>query len=435
MIKKLRIRFIISAVASVLVVLTIILGVVNILNYKDLADDADYLLEILAENDGEFPDYFTQRDFNEDDIPGDIPGGNGVTAETAYETRFFTIKFNSSQGIISVDTGRISAVDTSTAIEMAVEAISSGKANDYLGNYRYLITVDEAAEQVSVIFVDRSKVLESARSFLNASILVAVIGIAAVAVLIIIFSGRITKPVAESYERQRRFITDAGHELKTPLAIINADVEVIEMDVDGEEEENEWLADIKVQTKRLADLTGELISLSKMEETPDKSEMMEFPFSDMAEETVSSFDSRAVAQGKTLTVDIQPDITVKGNEKGLRQLVSILCDNAMKYSLDGSEVWVDGNKQGKIVVLSVENDCNPVTKENIDHMFERFYRVDESRNSSTGGYGIGLSIAKAVVTGHKGRIQATTRDGNQLKITATIPLGTQTKNNGKPYPA
>ncbi len=433
MIKKLRTRFIISAVASVIVVLTIILGIVNILNYKDLADDADYLLEVLAENNGEFPDYFTQKDFNEDGSSAGVPGEGGFTAETAYETRFFTIMFNSSQGIISVDTGRISAIDTSTAVEMAFEAINSGKANDYLGNYRYLVTVDETAGQVSVIFVDRSKVLESARSFLNASILVAVIGVIAVAGLIIIFSGRITKPVAESYEKQRRFITDAGHELKTPLAIINADVEVIEMDAGEEEEENEWLTDIKAQTKRLADLTGELISLSKMEETPDRSEMMEFPFSDMTEETVASFDSRAVAQEKTLTVDIQPDITVKGNEKGLCQLVSILCDNAMKYSPDGSEIKVDVKKEGKNVVLSVENDCEPVTKENLDHMFERFYRIDQSRNSSTGGYGIGLSIAKAVVTGHKGRIQAATRDGNQLKITATIPLGTQTKNNGKSY--
>ena len=244
----------------------------------------------------------------------------------------------------------------------------------------------------------------------------------AVFLLLIFFSGRIVKPVSESYEKQKRFITDAGHEIKTPLTIIDADAELVALDCG----ENEWLEDIKKQTKRLTALTNDLIYLAKMEEGQKNSTKIEFPLSDVVEETAESFRARAVNENKKLDIDIQPEITYCGDEKAIRQLVSILVDNAVKYS-DGTKsisVKLEGqggtSKLSKGFRLQVFNSCEHIEQESVKHLFDRFYRAEQSRNSQTGGYGIGLSVAKAVVDAHRGKITADTADGKSLKITVVM---------------
>jgi signal transduction histidine kinase len=226
-------------------------------------------------------------------------------------------------------------------------------------------------------------------------------------------AGRATKPIAESYEKQRRFITDAGHELKTPIAIINADTEVMELDSG----ETEWTRDIKAQTKRLSDLTADLIFLSRMEETDRSMSFIPFPFSDMVVDAAQSFVALAKTQNRTLTVEAEPMLEVNGDEKALRQLVGILLDNAIKYSPEGGEIELKAYKSGKNVMLSVTNDAENVTRDSVKHMFDRFYRGDESREKKP-GYGIGLSIAKAVCEAHKGKITADYADGKVKIIVA-----------------
>ena len=166
--------------------------------------------------------------------------GGGFSSETAYETRFFTAVIDAEGNITSVDVGRIAAVDREEATVLAQDTLENGRKRGFAGTYRYLVSKKD--DSTMVIFYDSTRGLSSFRTFLFASLLIAVIGTAAVSVLIIIFSGRITRPVAESYEKQKRFITDAGHEIKTPLAIITADVEVLEMDIE-EGEENECVAE------------------------------------------------------------------------------------------------------------------------------------------------------------------------------------------------
>ena len=195
-------------------------------------------------------------------------------------------------------------------------------------------------------------------------------------------SARIVKPFSENYEKQKRFITDAGHELKTPLTIIDADAEILEMDYG----ENEWLSDIQNQTKRLAELTNSLIFLAKMEEEQTKIPMLEFPISDMVEETVETFQALAKVQNKTLTSDIEPMLSLKGDEKAIRRLITILLDNAVKYSGEEGKISLTLKKQKNHIHLSVWNTTEQISKEQIAHLFDRFYRTDESRNSETGGY-------------------------------------------------
>ena len=447
MFKKLRRKFILLTVAALASVLTLLLGIINVVNYVNVMQEADELLDVLAENSGSFPDSFYSNDndgmvngedleqFLEDIRSGGSPDSDNMpteeaadaimdnlpdwmTEETAYESRYFSVTMDSSGNPTSVYTGMISAVDTMEALEYAADVISGGRERGFYDEYRYLVA--ETDSGTLVIFLDIQRLMNSFEKFLYASIFIALIGIAIVALLVAFISGRVVKPFAESYEKQRRFITDAGHEIKTPLAIIAADAEVLEMDL---KEESEWLNDIKVQTKRLGELTNDLVALSRMEEQPDKKVMVEFPVSDVVSEIATPFQSRAMTMEKTLSLNIQPMITMLGDEKAIGQLASILLDNALKYSLKHSEVSLSLTQKGKTIRLSVHNMCYPITKNELDHMFERFYRCDASRNSSTGGYGIGLSMAQAIVSGHKGKISAATTDGNDITITAVLPTG------------
>ena len=208
----------------------------------------------------------------------------------------------------------------------------SAKEKGFLGDYRYIRSDGE--EQTLVIFLDCGRSLDTFRTFLFASGGISLLGLLAVFGLMVLFSGRIIKPIAESYQKQKQFITDAGHEIKTPITIIDADAEVLSMEVG----ENEWLRDIQLQTKRLARLTNDLVYLSRMQEEQAKLTMLEFPFSDLVSDTAQSFQALAKVQGKEFSVRIQPQLSVYGDENALRQLISILLDNAVKYTDPGGSI-------------------------------------------------------------------------------------------------
>lgn len=284
---------------------------------------------------------------------------------------------------------------------------------------RYTTVTSDSGTRV--IFLDCQRTLSSFHTLVFTSVSVCLIGMLLVLLLMFLLSGYIIKPFIENHEKQKQFITDAGHELKTPLTIINADAEILEMDYG----QNEWLADIQEQTKHLTSLTNNLITLSRMEEERTRLQMIDFPFSDMVEETIQSFQSLARTQNKTFETSIQPMISLYGDEKALTQLVSILLDNAMKYSTPEGEISLCLEKAGNNVKLSVYNTADSIDREQLPHLFDRFYRTDKSRSSRTGGYGLGLSIAAAVVNTHKGKITATTQDEHSLLITVTLPLKAQ----------
>lgn len=253
---------------------------------------------------------------------------------------------------------------------------------------------------------------------LLASVLLALFGLLSVLVLLLVLSRRIVRPVAESYEKQKQFITDAGHELKTPMTIISADADLAEMECG----KNQWLADIRRQAQRLTGLTNDLIYLSRMEEEQPKLQLIDFPLSDVAEEMAHSFQALARRQGKDFTLQIQPMISFTGDEKAIRQLLSILLDNALKYSPAGGRLEVSLEKQGRTVLLAVSNtSAQPVECDKLPHLFDRFYRTDQSRSSQTGGYGLGLSIARSIVLAHRGKIRAESPDGRTLTFMIHLP--------------
>ena len=417
MIKKLRIKFIAAAMLSLTLVLVVILGGVNLLSLQQVVRDADSVLAILSENRGDFP----QREFPDGQRQGGDPFGahtgryRNLSPETPYETRYFSILLDSSGQVLESDTGQIVAIDDETAAEFAQKVYDSGRTDGFLGEYRYLRSEEDG--NIRIIFLDCGRSLTNLRTMLFASILVSLLGLAAVLLLLILFSRRIVRPLAESYEKQRRFITDAGHELKTPLTIIGADTDLAEMELG----ENEWLADIRRQAERLTGLTNDLIYLSRMEEEQPKLSLIEFPLSDVAEETAQSFLAPARTQGKTLSLAIEPMLSFYGEEKSIRQLLSILLDNALKYSPEGGEISLSVRKQNRSVVLTVSNpSVRPLEKGKQAQLFDRFYRGDPSR-SGEGGYGLGLSIAAGIAAAHRGKIRAESSDSVCLVITAVLP--------------
>ena len=407
MIKELRVKFIALSMVSLLLVLVFIMAGVNGLNYWGTMDEADELLGFLAENGGAFP---KAKDHREVLMPG------VMSPELPYESRYFSVLLDGSGNVVFADTGKIAAVDTETAIEYAQNVWSEGRLKGFVGNYRFLSQAVDGGTRI--VFLDCGRSLDNCRRFLLTSCGISLAGLVAVFCLILLFSERIIRPVSESYEKQKQFITDAGHEIKTPLTIIAADADVLEMDVG----ENEWLQDIQRQAKRLTELTNDLIYLSRMEEERNELSMLNFPVSDVVEEAAGSFQALAVTQNKRFKMEIQPMLSLRGDEKALRQLVSILLDNALKYSPEGGEISLRLEKQARALCLEVENtNAEKIDREKLGMFFERFYRADSSRSSQTGGYGIGLSVARAIVTAHKGKISAASPDGQRLTITAAFP--------------
>lgn len=427
MIRKLRRKLVITSMLSLFLVLLVIEGVVGILHYCKIVADADKILNILEQNDGRFPEIVRGEKIGESDRmrldnlegghPGDKYRAGRMYVEMPFESRFFSVILNENGGMVTVDTGKIASVDSSTAGEYAQAVWKKGKMQGFMGDYRYLVSPSGSESGVRIIFLDRGRELSNFNNLIITGLRVTALGLGAVFILLWCLSARITKPFVENYEKQKRFITDAGHELKTPLAIIDADTEVLEMDLG----ENEWLKDIQSQSKRLAGLTDDLIILSRMEENRKETVMVDFPFSDMVEEAVNTFQALVKTQNKTLVSEITPMISMCGEEKALNRLITILLDNAVKYSEDGGQILVSLKKEKKRIRLSVYNTTKSISQEQLEHLFDRFYRTDSSRNSQTGGYGLGLSIAAATVAEHKGKITASTKDEKSLLITVIFP--------------
>ncbi len=390
MIRKLQRKFVLIAIGSLTLVIVILIGTINLINLYQMDQQAEVLLEVLANNDGRFPDF-------KKGIPPKHE--NGMTPETQFETRYFLVRTNGSDEITEIDTGHIAAVSSSDARDYAEEILESGKTQGYNDFYKYKVKEETSGEKL-IVFVDCSMRIHSVLNFFVVSCSIAVVCIFIVFILVSLFSKRAIRPVLESMEKQKQFITDAGHEIKTPLAIISANTEVIEM-MEGE---TEWTRSIKNQITRLSGLVKNLLMLSKLEEEQVQLVFSEFSMSDVVEETAHSFLPLAKNQGKQLEIAVQSGLILNGDEQNIRQLVSILVDNGIKYAQEHGKIQVSLEQKGKQLRLQIYNDCNVMPEGDLNQLFERFYRADCSRARETGGYGIGLSIAKAIVQAHKGKI-------------------------------
>ena len=409
MIKRLQRKFVAIAMGSLLLILLLLLGAVNGVNLYQLNARANHLLHLLADNEGKFP---AQE-------PGKRPqGGRGgimLSPETPFEVRYFTVKATADGTVRQIDTGHVAAISSSQAQQYAETALKAGDASGYMGHYKYLAQSRDYG--TFIVFIDRHAELQNALFLLLLSVAVAAAILVVMFVLMALLSRRALRPVAKSLEKQKSFITNASHEIKTPLAIISANTEVIELTQGA----SEWTDSTKKQVQRLGDLVRDMLLLSRMEEDRVKRVFVDFSLSDAVAETIRTFQPLAQARGLEMRVSLQDGLTLRGEEAGIRQLVSILMDNAIRYAREQSGIEVRLSAQGRYAVLEVANPCDPFP-EDLNALFDRFYRAEPSRSRDTGGTGIGLSVARAVAEAHRGRIAAQRVGEDIIRFRVQLPL-------------
>lgn len=407
MIKTLRFRFVLLAMTALFTLLAVIVAAMNLVNYRSITHEADVILEILTDNKGSFPDYANDRN---------RPLPKNMSPETPYESRYFTVILDDNGSFLGAETAKVASVNSAAASLYADAAIRSGETRGFVGKYRYAFFNDKMGPRI--LFLDWGRNLDAFYNFLYTSIAMTLFGLIGIFPVIYSMAGRILKPVSESYEKQRVFITDAGHEIKTPLTIISANTDLLEMELG----ENESLSDIRTQTDRLKTLTNDLVMLSRMEEADRPVRRIEFPLSEVVSETALSFRAPAARENKTLTLAVTPLLTLEGDSASIQKLTGLLLDNAIKYSPKDSEITVSLERQKNLIRLTVKNKITEeISKEQLPRIFDRFYRTDASRNSETGGHGIGLSIASLIVKNHGGKIQAKTDPDGFFLISAAFP--------------
>ena len=499
MVRRLRRRFVATSMSALLIIVLLMVAVINLVSFAQIRQSAERSLDLLADNSGTFPDNSSPRQNNDSsdpaasdneqtdsassdagsdrDTPGDASDGQGPSRkneprsfpdndinensrlEAPYETRYFSVTLDAAGNVLSTDTSHIAAITEDVAQEYALTVYYNGKSGGYATSYRYRV-VSEEDGNLLVIFVDCSTSMAEAQQLMIYTAAVGAAALALMFVLVWLFSGRSVAPVVESLEKQKRFISDAGHELKTPITIISANVDVLEM----MGERSEWTQSIRSQTIRMTDLINNMLTLSRMEEESIPVAFTEVDFSSLVQECADSFEAVAQSNGLDYNVAVRKELCVSGDPSSLRQLCTILLDNAMKYSSDHGSVYLtlhrdmresarsgDSALRGRSarlsnVILEVSNTCDAIPEGNPDRLFDRFYRADASRtresratwhvgaqaedadpsstaavSRSTGGFGIGLSVARAVVTAHGGSIHAHIDGDRLIRFEVSLP--------------
>ncbi len=425
MLKKMRWRFILSAMAAILaVVLALVVGM-NLFNYHLAVQRQDAVLEQLmdrelSQDDAPHDQWPGEKPPEDAQAPGDkgappvMPGPfGGPSPEFRYSLRYFAVHCDATGAAVDTNREFIASVTSQEAARWAEEVAQSGRASGYLNGYRYLDRT--TADGSVVLFLNAEREIQSVRITALVSAVVALVGSLLVFVLVTLFSRRAIAPYVRNIETQKRFITDAGHELKTPLTAISASADVLAMDLP----DNEWVSSIQTECAWMTRLVGDLVTLSRLDEAKPFPERSVFSLSDAVWEIAEPAATLAKARGKVYEQDIADGLSLCGDRAAIAQMVSILLDNALKYSGDGGVVRLTVGREKKRTVISVFNTCDTSAIPDVSRLFDRFYRPDDSRAHHTGGTGIGLSIAKATAERHGGRITAKTGDGG---ITFTVRL-------------
>ena len=430
-IRRLRKKFIAASVLTYFLVMFFMGLCINLLNSLSTRRQIDNVLDYIIKNEGFILD--TDGDTNPsakdpadaasnlfDDF-GDIGliGGDvdDFSSEFRYSTRFFTAVFDPEGHLISLNTENIAETSDNRAQELAA-FVSERKLSDGRVGYYYFKRGKLSSGNTIYAFVNCQTHIRTNFRLIIITILIGSIGLLITYVIVTIFSYRFIKPEIENASRQKQFITNASHELKTPLAVIRANTEIQEM-MNGE---NEWTQSTMRQVDRLNGLIANLVMITRAQEKEDRSVMTEIDVSKGVEETVRPYESLAQQDKKELTLDITPNIRIVADESKIRQLASLLIDNAFKYCDPEGAVTVQLNavRKGKFIRLVISNSYAAGEKLDYSRFFERFYREDRSRNVDRGGYGIGLSIAESIIQQYGGSISASWKDG-MISFTCLIP--------------
>ena len=338
-------------------------------------------------------------------------GPGRFSAVSQYGNRYFILILDS-EGQLLVFTHQNDAVTEEDAMALAEEVQNSGRTEGYVDAYKYLVYKEQNGNTL-LCFLDCSMNIRARDSLLLISAIVGAAGILLGFLFILFMSGKTVEPVRESIEKQKQFVTNASHELKTPLSAIGTNMDILTMDLG----ENEWVEGTQKQVRKMRKLVENLVSLSKLEEEDADLMMQTFCISDVVRECTDGFESIARMMEKHLETEIEEDLYVQGDPGMIQQMISILCDNALKYASGVGPVEVRLQKEGRHVVFSTANPWDQnVDPDQLDTLFERFYRGDPARapENKSAGHGLGLSIARAMAEKNKARLTVSQDEGDRI---------------------
>ena len=405
MFKSLRRKFITTAVGSVAVVIAILAIALNFINYYKLEERIDTTLLDASKSQALIKIFAEDGD--------DLIITKNSSSTTDYNG-FSIAKVDDSGRVIKTYRDDSLIPDQDALQHKVIGALNSGKTSGFIGSYRFLKAETNVGNLI--LFLNCQRELDSQHSFEKNSLLISIGVIVSVFVLIVLISKRVIAPIQETYIKQKQFITGASHELKTPLAIISSNADVLEM-MNGD---SKWTQNIHNQVDRLTSLVNSLVVFSRMEEK-DTVERTRFDLTNALESRIEDFNELADFQKKNIVTDIDPDLYYFGEEASIVQLMDILLENAIKYAPEDSGISVSLKKNRKYAILKVSNKAT-VQKGDLSKVFERFYRLDESRNSAIKGYGIGLSMAQLIAEKHKETIRAYAPEDGIFKIEVRFTL-------------
>lgn len=299
-------------------------------------------------------------------------------------------------------------LDTSAAQQYISAILSENASSGMVNNYQFCKS--EKSNGTLIVFTDKQAELDMLDQLTRTTILIGIVTFAILSVLAYFFSKKSIEPIKIAFEKQKQFVSDASHELKTPLTVISANADVLSEEIG----ENKWLKYIKSQTERMNILVNDLLNLTRLENNTSEFIRVDFNLSQAITNTALPFECQAFETNKIFEVDVEEGIVVNGSENHIKQMAAIFIDNALKYSGDGGKVIVKLKKQGDKSVLSVFNTGSGVKEDEKHKIFERFYRSDDSRSRMTGGYGLGLAIAKSIIDKHRFKVTVDNHEGESI---------------------
>lgn len=407
MIKKLQIKFMVIIMSIMAVVIFGIFVTINLTMYQSTHLQSINMMKRIAENDGLIKNAGKLNPIK--------------TVDSGSESDFapipqinFSIKLDKDGQIIEVISDRTQNYTQQEVTEYLKHAQAFQKATGTAGGLKFLIAQKPYGE--IIVFLDNSMQASATIRLFWVTLFVGLASLVVIFFISLHLSSWAIKPVKDAYEAQKRFVADASHELKTPLTIISANADVLS----GEIGTNKWLGFIKTESLRMGELVNNLLYLAKSDASENTYQMVEFDLSDAIISTILPFESSCYESRKQLVLDIPPQITITGDRQRLMQVLIILLDNALKNTTDQAEIKISLALQNSKKMISVYNTGDGLSKEDENKIFDRFYRGDSSRARQTGGYGLGLSIAKTIVDAHKGKISVENQPGQGVKFTVTL---------------
>ena len=427
MIRKLRRRMILLVLCGLLLASAGLVFAINMMNWSSVQRQALGILDMLAENGGQRP-LMLERQWDGTEPP-EMPEGEQPFARRNDETGrhrgsdyknsaslsyFYTVELDANGCVTGFSAEREDLYDEETVTQLAAQAVADGRESGRReGQFYRLLTRQDGYQ---LIVVDQSLAIQDAQRVLRLTLLVAVAEDALLSLGAVWLIRRMVKPVDEAMEKQKQFVWDASHELKTPLAVISANAEALA----GEVGESKPLQYIQSEVQRTDQLIQSLLTLARMEKGAQRAEMARFDLSHAVLGVALPFESAAFEAGKTLELHVPEGIQYTGDAAMIQQLCVILLSNAQKYSDPHGRIILSLEARGDRRVLRVHNTGPAIPKEAQQKIFDRFYRVDSSHNREIPGNGLGLAIAQSIVEAHKGKITVTSAEGAGTAFTVTL---------------